>query len=77
MIAGSEFSIGRIANVNNKTDYLLNDVPTRFGELAALMKSKGVDLDNNRFLILQVEFLGLQEVTFFEGRSGIDFANET
>ena len=54
MINGSEFSVSRIAHANNKSEYFIDDVQTTFGQIASLLKSKGIDLDNNRFLILQV-----------------------
>jgi hypothetical protein len=39
---------------DNRSDYTVNGrkLPTK--EVTALLKAKGIDLDNNRFLILQV-----------------------
>lgn len=34
--------------------YYINDKPSSFTDVGNLLRTKGVDLDNNRFLILQV-----------------------
>lgn len=54
-IPGSEFVISRTAHRCNKSDYYINDRKSNFTEVTALLKGKGIDLDNNRFLILQGE----------------------
>ena len=51
---GSEFAVSRTAHRNNTSDYYINDRKSSFGEVTELLKRKGIDLDNNRFLILQV-----------------------
>lgn len=51
---GSEFVISRIALRSNKSDYFINDRRSNFKEVTDLLRGKGIDLDNNRFLILQV-----------------------
>lgn len=55
VVDGSAFTVGRIAHANNKSEYLLNEVPTPFGQISTFLKGKGIDVDNNRFLILQVK----------------------
>lgn len=52
---GSEFVVSRTAHKNNKSDYYINDKKSNFTEVTDLLKGKGIDLDNNRFLILQGE----------------------
>lgn len=52
---GTEFTVSRTAYSNNTSKYAVNDRTVTFAEVAELLKSKGVDLDNNRFLILQGE----------------------
>lgn len=39
---------------NNTSDYYINNKRMNVKEVTTLLKSKGIDLDNNRFLILQV-----------------------
>ena len=39
---------------NNTSDYYVNNKRMNVKEVTTLLKSKGIDLDNNRFLILQV-----------------------
>ena len=55
VVPGSEFSVSRTAHANNTSAYHVNDRKVTWGDVATLLKGKGVDLDNNRFLILQGE----------------------
>eukprot|EP00171_Calliarthron_tuberculosum_P009394 IDg9394t1 len=55
VIAGSQFTVARKAFKNNTSKYYLKGRETQMKHVIALLKSKGVDLDNNRFLILQGE----------------------
>ena len=50
----SEFTVARTAHRNNSSNYYIGNRKSNFGEVTELLKSKGIDLDNNRFLILQV-----------------------
>lgn len=54
VIENSEFVIAREAFRNNSSFYAINDRRVQFKEVAALLKRHSVDLDHNRFLILQV-----------------------
>lgn len=54
IIEGSEFVIARTAQRNNSSYFTINDRRVQFKEVAALLKKHSVDLDHNRFLILQV-----------------------
>ncbi|ONK68794.1 uncharacterized protein A4U43_C05F16100 [Asparagus officinalis] len=54
-IKGSDFSITRVAFRDNSSKYYINDRGSNFTEVTKKLKGKGVDLDNNRFLILQGE----------------------
>lgn len=54
VVPNSEFVISRTAMRNNSSNYYINSKKSSFSEVTDLLKSKGVDLDNNRFLILQV-----------------------
>lgn len=55
VVPGTEFVIARTATRDNKSDYYVNDRKSSFSEVTTLLKGKGIDLDNNRFLILQGE----------------------
>lgn len=55
VVAGSEFVISRTAFRDNSSFYTINDRRTNFAEVGKLLKSHDVDLDHNRFLILQGE----------------------
>ncbi|RLM98688.1 structural maintenance of chromosomes protein 4 [Panicum miliaceum] len=52
-VDGSDFIISRVAFRDNTSKYYINDRASNFTEVTKLLKGKGVDLDNNRFLILQ------------------------
>ena len=54
VVANSQFTVSRTAHRNNNSDYYIDDKKSSFTEVTKLLKSKGIDLDNNRFLILQV-----------------------
>eukprot|EP00803_Ostreobium_quekettii_P005317 evm.model.scf_340.8 EVM.evm.TU.scf_340.8 scf_340:54597-68221(-) len=55
VVQDSNFVISRVATIANKSDYEINGRKSSFTEVTNLLKAKGVDLDNNRFLILQGE----------------------
>ncbi|PRQ27015.1 putative structural maintenance of chromosomes protein [Rosa chinensis] len=55
VVPGSDFVITRIAYRDNTSKYYINDRASNFTEVTKKLKGKGVDLDNNRFLILQGE----------------------
>ena len=54
-IEGSQIKITRIAYKNNQSKYTVNDRNSSFSEVTEILKKRGIDLDNNRFLILQGE----------------------
>ncbi|PON67311.1 Structural maintenance of chromosomes protein [Trema orientale] len=54
-VPGSDFVITRVAFRDNSSKYYINDRTSNFTEVTRKLKGKGVDLDNNRFLILQGE----------------------
>nr|XP_023928205.1 structural maintenance of chromosomes protein 4 [Quercus suber]POE91107.1 structural maintenance of chromosomes protein 4 [Quercus suber] len=54
-VPGSDFVITRVALRDNSSKYYINDRSSNFTEVTRKLKGKGVDLDNNRFLILQGE----------------------
>lgn len=54
-VNGSEFAIAREALRNNSSFYTIDNRRVHFKEVAARLKKHNVDLDHNRFLILQGE----------------------
>ena len=54
-VPDSDFTISREAYINNTSKYFVNKKTSNFTEVTNLLKGKGVDLNNNRFLILQGE----------------------
>lgn len=55
VVPDSETVITRIAKRDNSSTYKLGGKNSSFKEIAAYLNAKGIDLDNNRFLILQGE----------------------
>jgi structural maintenance of chromosome 4 len=54
VVPNSELVVTRTAHSDNSSNYYVNDRKSSFTKVTELLKHKGVDLDNNRFLILQV-----------------------
>ena len=55
VIPESRFVVSRSANRDNSSSYAVDGRKTNFKEVGTLLRSKGIDLDHNRFLILQGE----------------------
>ncbi|XP_075239015.1 structural maintenance of chromosomes protein 4-like [Convolutriloba macropyga] len=55
IVEGSELVISRSAYRDNSSNYYINGRKSNYKEVRDLLKSKAVDLDHNRFLILQGE----------------------
>lgn len=53
-VPGSDMVVSRTAHRDNKSDYFVDGRKSTFTAVTELLKGKGIDLDNNRFLILQV-----------------------
>lgn len=54
LVPNSQLVVNRTAYRNNSSKYTINDRTSTFTEVTTLLKGKGIDLDHNRFLILQV-----------------------
>jgi structural maintenance of chromosome 4 len=54
IVEDSQFVVARVADKSNTSTYFFNDHKSSFTEVTKFFKGKGVDLDNDRFLILQV-----------------------
>ncbi|KAJ4808601.1 Structural maintenance of chromosomes protein [Rhynchospora pubera] len=55
VVPGSDFSMTRVAFKDNSSKYYINNRAISFAEVTKKLKGKGIDLVNNRFLILQGE----------------------
>ncbi|XP_077422649.1 structural maintenance of chromosomes protein 4 [Vanacampus margaritifer] len=55
VIPNSKFYVSRSANKDNSSAYYINGKKATFKEVGTLLRSHGIDLDHNRFLILQGE----------------------
>ena len=55
VVTGSEFIITRTAKRDNSSKYTVDGKSSTYTEVGTMLKSYGIDLDNNRFLILQGE----------------------
>uniref|UniRef100_UPI003AABFBA3 structural maintenance of chromosomes protein 4 isoform X1 n=2 Tax=Centroberyx gerrardi TaxID=166262 RepID=UPI003AABFBA3 len=55
VIPNSKFYVSRTANKDNSSVYHINGKKATFKDVGALLRSHGIDLDHNRFLILQGE----------------------
>eukprot|EP00002_Diphylleia_rotans_P027572 TRINITY_DN5532_c0_g1_i1.p1 TRINITY_DN5532_c0_g1~~TRINITY_DN5532_c0_g1_i1.p1 ORF type:complete len:1225 (+),score=318.81 TRINITY_DN5532_c0_g1_i1:52-3726(+) len=54
-VEGTAIVVTRIAYRNNTSKYMIDDKSSNFTEVTTLLRKKGIDLDHNRFLILQGE----------------------
>eukprot|EP01041_Mallomonas_annulata_P004100 gene4100-8155_t len=55
VVEGSQFIVARTAFQNNQSKYTVDGRNTTYTDVGVLLRQHGVDLDNNRFLILQGE----------------------
>ena len=55
VVPGSELTLKRTANRNDTSKYYVNGRASNFTEVTEILGRKGVDLEHNRFLILQGE----------------------
>ncbi|KAI9474622.1 Structural maintenance of chromosomes protein 4 [Coemansia sp. RSA 990] len=61
-VPGSELIVSRTAAHNNTSKYFLNGKTSSYTEVTKLLRSKGVDLDHKRFLILQGEVENISQM---------------
>ena len=73
VVPGSAFVLTRTANRANDSTYFLDQARVPYASVAALLKGHGIDLDHNRFLILQgeVEQIAMMQPRGAEGRTGM------
>ena len=56
VVPDTELSVSRTANKDNSSFYSLNNKRVQYKEVAKTLREQGIDLDHNRFLILQVNY---------------------
>lgn len=54
VVPGSKLVVARTAYKSNKSEYVVNGRTSSYKDVQMLLKGKDIDLDHNRFLILQV-----------------------
>ena len=54
VVPDSKIVVSRTAYKDNTSSYSVNGKRATYKEVAALLRGSGIDLDHNRFLILQV-----------------------
>ena len=54
VVEGSRLVVTRVVKKDRSSKYLLDDKVSSFTEVGKVLRKRGIDLDNNRFLILQV-----------------------
>jgi structural maintenance of chromosome 4 len=59
IVPESTLTVARTAYKNNSSKYTINGRASNYKEVQTLLKGRGIDLDHNRFLILQVGLLRL------------------
>ncbi|EQC42732.1 hypothetical protein SDRG_00455 [Saprolegnia diclina VS20] len=55
VVPNSQLVVSRTANSQNQSKYYIDGQLSNFTEVTSLLRERGIDLDNNRFLILQGE----------------------
>lgn len=66
-VQDSEFTITRYITQKDESGYKVNNNKATLAEVTSLLKSKGVDLDNNRFMILQGE---VEQISLMKPKTG-------
>lgn len=69
IVPNSQVIISRVAYQNNSSKYFINNKASNATEVTTFLRKRGIDLDNNRFLILQgeVEQISLMKPKVGEG----------
>ncbi|KAJ2795906.1 Structural maintenance of chromosomes protein 4, partial [Coemansia furcata] len=61
-VEGSELVVTRTATQSNQSKYMVNGSSSSYTEVTTLLRSKGIDLDHKRFLILQGEVENISQM---------------
>jgi structural maintenance of chromosome 4 len=54
-VEGSQFTVSRVVNRASTSKYFINNNAVDYKDVCDLLQTKGIDLEHNRFLILQGE----------------------
>ncbi|KAF5389563.1 hypothetical protein D9757_004121 [Collybiopsis confluens] len=73
IVPDSDLAVCRHAYKDNTSKYTINELTSTYKEVQTLLKGRGIDLDHNRFLILQgeVESIALMKPKGTEHDSGL------
>lgn len=67
MIKGTEFSVKRTVSKSNVSKYKIDNKAATQKEVIEKLSQKGIDLNNNRFLILQGE---VEQISMMKPKTG-------
>lgn len=70
LVLGSEFAISRKAFQDSSNSYYVNDCKATFKEVTNLLRKHGIDLDHNRFLILQGE---VEQISLMKPKAATEY----
>ncbi|VDL21338.1 unnamed protein product [Hymenolepis diminuta] len=70
LVPGSEFVVSRRAFQDNSNSYYVNDCRASFKEVTTLLRKHGIDLDHNRFLILQGE---VEQISLMKPKAATEY----
>ena len=69
-VAGTECVISRVAKKDNTSKYMINGKGATFAQVAGELDKRGIDLKNNRFLILQGEVEQISQMAPLASKPG-------
>lgn len=72
-IPGTDLVVGRVAYRNNASDYYINDRKQPAKVVVERLKQEGIDLNHNRFLILQGE---VEQISLMDPQALLDYLSE-
>jgi structural maintenance of chromosome 4 len=72
-VPGTQLEVSRVAYRDSTSKYLVNGKGSNFTEVTKLLKAKGIDLDHNRFLILQGE---VEQISMMKPKAADKGAND-
>ncbi|KRX04587.1 SMCs flexible hinge [Pseudocohnilembus persalinus] len=67
IVPNTSFTVRRTVHMSNQTTYEINRKQVKQEDVINLLKDKGIDLNNNRFLILQGE---VEQISLMKPKSG-------
>lgn len=70
VVPKSSVVISRVAYQNNTSKYFINNKASNASDVTTLLRKRGIDLDNNRFLILQGE---VEQISLMKPKVALHF----